>query len=346
MYRAIGYIVFILGLIIVFMGILVLVIDPPRTISYHYTVRIPYTIFEELPPGYHNYSKTLSADSAVLWLNKPGENTTMITVKRISGENCTYTRLVLHVYGEGLLGPVDNKYVNVSIHYILANTSREILLDSISIPIRASEITTVTPTIITMKPGETIYTTTPYQAKPTSYEVWSINNYLLGRVVKIDMNNIKVSIIGRGEGIELPSNTTKVIIRAKTDTDGRIHIDVNTALFCIKTYYIDKPTYIPRTYFYTYSIPTTNTRLGSLSTALILSIIGFTLMLVSLIPIIYCGNRDRTNPTGEFRGYPKKNWELEASRNMREVIEELEKTHVETPKGFSKASIREDRDGN
>lgn len=269
----------------ILIGVFVLIIDPPRTVSSWSTVRIPYTVFEEVSPGYHNYTTTLFSRSAAIRLSNPGENTTRIKIDKFSDRDCNYTKLVLHVFGEGFLGLVNDKYVNVSIYYVRGNN--ETLLDSISVPIKASGLTTPTPVTITMKPGETIYTTTPFPIESVSYEVRSINNYLTGRVAKIDVDQLKVTIQSPSEGIILPQNISEIIIKAKTDTDGEIIVTAHIGAFCIKTYYLDKPIYKPKTYYYTYSIPVTRINLGGLTIALALSIIGLVLILLSLIPIIH-----------------------------------------------------------
>ncbi len=38
--------------------------------------------------------------------------------------------------------------------------------------------------------------------------------------------------------------------------------------------------------------------------------------------------------------------EIEAEENIKRIVEELEKLPIETPNGFSSASVREDRDSN
>nr|WP_231656768.1 CopG family transcriptional regulator [Pyrodictium delaneyi] len=55
--------------------------------------------------------------------------------------------------------------------------------------------------------------------------------------------------------------------------------------------------------------------------------------------------RDRVNWPEELRKFvEEKIRQLEAEENMQRIIEELEKIPVQTPSGFSKDSVREDRD--
>jgi len=55
--------------------------------------------------------------------------------------------------------------------------------------------------------------------------------------------------------------------------------------------------------------------------------------------------RDRINWAEELRRFvEEKIRELEARDNIERVIRELEKINIHTPAGFSKASVREDRD--
>ncbi|WFO74818.1 CopG family transcriptional regulator [Desulfurococcaceae archaeon MEX13E-LK6-19] len=55
--------------------------------------------------------------------------------------------------------------------------------------------------------------------------------------------------------------------------------------------------------------------------------------------------KDRINWAEELRRFVEERIrELEAEENMRRVIEELEKIPVHAPQGFSKTSVREDRD--
>jgi len=285
LYRVLGYVLLVLGLLIFSVGIIAILTDPPRIISYHYTIRIPYTAFEEVPPGYHNYTETLFARSASISLDGSGENVTRINVREYYDGDCNYTKLVLHLFGEGLIGSTSNGYVNVSIYYVLGNN--ESLLDSISIPIRGLEPITPTPTTYTIRPGETITTITPPPNKTANYEVRSIHKYITSIVAKIDIDQIKVIITMPGEGILLPQNTSEIIVKASTNTQGKIRIGSDLGAFCIRTYYIDEPLYKPKTFEYTYSIPVTSIDLGSLTTTLILSLTGLMFILLSFIPIIY-----------------------------------------------------------
>ena len=55
--------------------------------------------------------------------------------------------------------------------------------------------------------------------------------------------------------------------------------------------------------------------------------------------------RDRVNWAEELRRFVEERIrQLEAEENMRRVIEELEKIPIQAPSGFSKTSVREDRD--
>jgi len=286
MYRVFGYVLLVLGLLIFSIGIIAILTDPPRIISYHYTIRVPYTAFEEVPPGYHNYTETLFTRSASIGLDSSGENATRINVREYYDGGCNYTKLVLHLFGEGLVTSTSNGYVNVSIYYVLGNN--ESLLDSISIPIRGSELVTPTPTTYTTRSGETITITTPSPTEKAGYEVRSIHKYITGTVAKTDIDQIKVIMTTPGEGILLPQNTSEIMVKASTNTQGKIRIGSDLGAFCIRTYYIDKPLYKPKTFEYTYSIPViTSIDLGSLTTTLTLSLTGLMLILLSLVLIIY-----------------------------------------------------------
>ncbi len=55
--------------------------------------------------------------------------------------------------------------------------------------------------------------------------------------------------------------------------------------------------------------------------------------------------RDRINWSEELRRFVEERIrELEADENMRRIVRELEEISVRAPKGFSRASVREDRD--
>jgi len=55
--------------------------------------------------------------------------------------------------------------------------------------------------------------------------------------------------------------------------------------------------------------------------------------------------KDKINWAEELRGFVvKKIRELEARERMEMVVRELEEVPVHAPQGFSKASVREDRD--
>ena len=57
--------------------------------------------------------------------------------------------------------------------------------------------------------------------------------------------------------------------------------------------------------------------------------------------------KDRVNWAEELRMFVESRLrEIEAEENIRKVVEELEKLPVESPKGFSSSSVREDRDSN
>ncbi len=55
--------------------------------------------------------------------------------------------------------------------------------------------------------------------------------------------------------------------------------------------------------------------------------------------------KDRIKWAEELRKFvEEKIRELEAEENMENIVKELEKIHTKTPRGFSKKSVREDRD--
>ena len=57
--------------------------------------------------------------------------------------------------------------------------------------------------------------------------------------------------------------------------------------------------------------------------------------------------KDRVNWAEELRRFVEsKLREIEAEENIKKVVEELEKLPIETSKGFSSSSVREDRDSN
>ena len=57
--------------------------------------------------------------------------------------------------------------------------------------------------------------------------------------------------------------------------------------------------------------------------------------------------KDRVNWAEELRRFVEMRLrEIEAEENIKRIVEELEKLPIETPNGFSSASVREDRDSN
>jgi len=55
--------------------------------------------------------------------------------------------------------------------------------------------------------------------------------------------------------------------------------------------------------------------------------------------------RDRVSWAEELRNFVEERIRmLEAEENIKKVVEELEKMPIETPRGFSVASVRKDRD--
>ena len=57
--------------------------------------------------------------------------------------------------------------------------------------------------------------------------------------------------------------------------------------------------------------------------------------------------KDRVNWAEELRRFVESRLrEIEAEENIKKVVEELEKLHIKSPKGFSSDSVREDRDSN
>jgi hypothetical protein len=190
------------------------------------------------------------------------------------GWDCFYTELYLETYGEGILKPVENKYLNVSFYVLLSNNT-SLLVDTLIIPIKASIIpVTPTPMTITMKPGET----TPqiqYTGKP--YIVGSKNKYFEASLLKETNGDIKLTI-SNTKYIKLSINTSKLIVKINSNADGELHLSSTIRQKCIITTYLEKPLTIPKTHYTYQTIHITHFEPRSLITSLILIIIGFMIL--------------------------------------------------------------------
>jgi len=267
-----------LGLIIVVLGSFLLIIDPPRTITYSSSVMIPYTVFEETPPGYHNYTILHTAGEGGLHVKMPGDNSTKINIDTLEAKNCVPGRLVLKIFSEGVFEAADDKYVDITL--LTEQDNKTVLLDHINIPIKASSITvTGTPYTVTLRPGETL--SEPPELPTTSYEVKSAKGLLHATVHRPGENIVKVNLDTGASPIPVSLNTTAILLKASGNAHGELHVWVRAQYQCVTTYYLDKPLYKPHISYQKVNIENHYFELGNLVPAIILISIGHALMLVS-----------------------------------------------------------------
>ena len=254
-----------LGLILVVFGSTLLVANPPRTATYSRSVTIPYTVFEELSPGWHNHTILYTAGAGELHVKMPGGNITKININTLEAENCVHRKLTLHVSSEGVFEAVDGEHVYMTL--IAEQGHRTILLDSIDVVIKASSLMpTGTPYTVTLRPGET--TSSPSELL-TSYEVRGTKGLLYASVYKPSENTVKI-LIG-ADPIPVPLNATAILLKVNGSARGELHVWMRVRYPCTITYYLDKPLYKPHISYQKIVVKDHYLELGSLIPAIILA---------------------------------------------------------------------------
>ncbi len=286
-----AYIPLALGLALVVLGSTLLILDPPRIKTYLTTEKIPYTVFDELPPGWHNYTTAYTAGKGKLHVEMPGYNITKANIILPKIENCTSGELTLDIYSENEFHATDDGYINITL--LAEQGNKTILVDSVYIPINASDLavtgtpSTVTLTsgtsyIVTVKPGETA---TEFPELPTSYEVKGVRGLLDAVVYKTSEDAIVVKMGTWKQSIPIPLNTTAILLSANGNVQGTLHVWMRAQYLCTVTYYLDKPLFRPYTAYHEINVVDHYLELGSLVQAAALNSVGLALMLISCFMI-------------------------------------------------------------
>jgi len=263
------------GLILVCAGIFALAVAPPRIGTTASRVSIPYTTFEIVPPGPHNFTRTFSCGRNATHFSLPGTHSLVLKVGSPPKVNCTYAKLNLFVGGEGKLTPVKGAFINVTLSAII--NGEKVVLDTVKAPINVSGLAVTGTPITTTTVGAPEETTEPEFPK-TSYQVSSGRGHLVIHVERLSFKNKAGVVVVIDKPIYLPANTSKVMVEVSSNAQGEFGASLMTNYVCVTTKYLNSPQYVPRTSYEDVIVTDRYLDLGNVPTALILMVAGLALM--------------------------------------------------------------------
>ena len=267
----------VIGLVLVCAGVFALLTGPPKVVTTASSFSVPYTSFDVLSPGPHNFTRTFSCGRNATRFSLPGTHALVLKVGNPPKINCTYSKLYLLVDGEGKLTPVKGAFINVTLSAII--NGERLVLDTVKAPINVSglaatgtPITTIT-TTITVTPGEAA----EHELPKTSYQVGSGKGHLVIHVGKSSENEAEVAVV-IDKPIYLPANTSKAMIEVSSNAPGEFGASLRANYVCVITKYLNSPQYVPRISYANVMVTDRYLDLGNLPIALVLMVAGLALM--------------------------------------------------------------------
>ena len=274
-------VLFIAGLVLIALGLIVLIANPPRVVTRYSSSSIPYTYFEEIPPGWHSRTIARTVGDGVLRIEMPRSNVSRISVGNLIPNNCSLKRLVLYLFSEGMFKAENGKRLRMELLLEQNGEAREV--DTIDVVINISRLVlTNTPyvTTMTITYGNTRITTVPIKGFSGSYVVVGSRGILIAYVIKYEEGKVKV-IIERSKPLTIPLNTTAILLKTSGDAHGELHVSVGARCVCVVRYYLDKPLYKPRLGYYDVTFADRYLDPGNLVPSIVLMGVGLVSVLTS-----------------------------------------------------------------
>lgn len=206
----------VIGLVLLCVGVFALLTAPPKVVTTASSFSVPYTSFEVLSPGPHNFTRTLSCGRNATRFSLPGTHTIVLNVGKHPKVNCTYSKLSLLVSGGGRLSPVEGTFINVTLSAVI-NGGR-VILDAVKAPINVSELAVTGTPVTTVTLGVSGESVVPALPK-MSYEVSGIRGYLVVYVGRPSNDEAEVAVF-LGKPVYLPVNVSRIMVRVDSNARG------------------------------------------------------------------------------------------------------------------------------
>ncbi|MCE4605912.1 MAG: hypothetical protein F7B59_01075 [Desulfurococcales archaeon] len=269
------------GFIIIVIGAIVIVSNPPRTTYKTYgSINIPTITTREIPPGWYTYNYTIAHRDLPRHLRLPGEYVESLNLeglrKNFSDKQCNRTMYYANInaYLESKSSRVEyNSTIHITLYLYTKEGGRIQVLNE-TYPI-----------------GRIVYNVSsqPVTAtaveEPVTLEIASNKSY--NAYIKIS----KESRTGNPAAVEavllpninipLTANASNITIMVSGDLEGNISIDIFAGEKCIHRYYLEKPEYYLDTLSNVVNLVYPVTEFGGIPEGISLVSVGIALILLS-----------------------------------------------------------------
>ncbi|MEB3755391.1 MAG: hypothetical protein GSR79_00805 [Desulfurococcales archaeon] len=269
------------GFIIIVIGAIVIVSNPPRTTYKTYgSINIPIITTREIPPGWHTYNYTIAHRDLTRHLRLPGEYIESLNLeglrKNVSDKQCD--RTIYYVNTNAYLESKSSRIkYNSTIHitlYLYTRDGGKIQILNKTYPI-----------------GRIVYNVSSQPVTATAVEepvtLEIANNKSYNAYIKINKesgadNSASIeAVLLPNVNIPITTNTSNITITVSGDLEGAISIDIFAEEKCIHRYYLEKPEYYLDTLSNVVDLIYPVTEFGGIPEGISLVSVGTALILLS-----------------------------------------------------------------